>query len=195
MEEFKNISSQESALEILNRKISDIEPIGESRNIEIKNREDLKGLIEAPLLSACQELYDKNIRTLSSSANKQDIHYGSGHIVIDFDTLSDANKEIAATTGEVTFADNMNCLDIKIPLTTESTFDSVQAFTEKIAHKFEKQDYSVATYTIQDLRKIHGIDENDESFGPESFQNFYYSTEYDLFFLSKEQFKKATEVY
>jgi hypothetical protein len=174
-------------------KIADIEPITESRNTEIKNREDLVGLVEGPLLSACQELYDKNIRTTSTSANKNNIQSGFVGLDIEFDTLSDRNREIGKTLGEVSFFDGMNILHIDIPITASSTFGEVQAKAEEIARKFERQPYSVITYTLQDLRKFYSIDPDDESFGPESFSDYYWSPEHQLFFLSEEQFKKATE--
>lgn len=181
-------------IENKNIKITDIEPITESRNTEIKNREDLAGLIEGPLLSACQELYDKNIRTTSTTANKNNVETGFVGLDIEFDTLSDRNKEIGQTLGEVNFFDGMNILHIEIPITAESTFGEIEAASLEIAHKFEKQQYSVVTYTLEDLRSFHGIEPNDESFGPESFSDqYYWSPEHKLFFLSEEQFKKATE--
>jgi hypothetical protein len=178
---------------IIPKKLSEIQPITESRNIDIKNREDLENIIEYPLLSACQELYDKNIQTLSSSANQKDVAIGHVYISINFDTLSDKNKEIGRSLGEVHFSDEMNILKIEIPINEESSVEDIKNEAENIAHKFEKQQYSVVTYTIQDLRGFYGIDRDDESFGPESFSDYYWSSEHKLFFLSEEQFKKATE--
>lgn len=162
MEKFNNSPEK-------NIKLSDLQPIQKSRGAELLRREDLDNLIEKPLLSACQELYDKNIRTTGSSANYRDIKYGYCHIVIDFDTLSEENKKIGQSLGTVMFTDNTNSLEIKIPVTEESTFGDVQLAAEEIAHKFHKQKYSVIVYTLSELRKFHGIEENNESFGIESF--------------------------
>ena len=61
--------------EKLPEKISEVEPIAEGRGRHVRTREELKNLVEIPLLATCEELYDKNIRTLSTSANKNDIGY------------------------------------------------------------------------------------------------------------------------
>lgn len=124
--------------EMLKTKIIDLEAIQESRNTTVRYREQLAALVERPLLSACEELYDKNIITLGTSANVQDVEYndwenpgqkkpGDGaYIIIDFDTLSTKNQEIGKSLGEVYFADDGNQLKIVIPLTRESTFEDVQ---------------------------------------------------------------------
>jgi len=177
----------------LNKKLSEIEPIEEWRGTEIKNKEDLNGLIEAPLLTSCQELYDKNIRTTGSSANKKDLENGFAYININFDTLSENNKQIGKSIGEVFFADESNQLQIKIPVNAETTFGEIQNKAEEIAHQFVKQQYLVVTYTLEDVKNFSGIDPDDESFGPESFPEYYWSPKHKLFFISEEQFLKASE--
>ena len=128
-----------------------MEPIEKSREIGILQRTDLARLVEGPLLSACEELYDKNIITLGTSANKKDVEHsdwenpgsykpGEGaYIIIDFDALSVKNQEIGKTLGEVFFADGSNQLKIIIPLTKDSTFEDVQIRSQEITHKFVKQ--------------------------------------------------------
>lgn len=176
-------------------KISEVAPIRESRNTMVRTREQLRELVEGPLLSACEEFYDKNIRTLSASANKQDIKYGAAHIVIDFDSLSKENKEIGKQIGEVYWADNINQLDIKISISADSTFEEIKAFAESIAHKFTKQEMTWApSYTLEQVRKIYGIDSNDESYGIEAFADqFYYDKDKKLFYMSEEHARKARE--
>src|ERR1035437_10524830 len=74
--------------------ISEMSAIEES-GYSPTTRESLSKLVEAPLLEACEDLYDKNIRTAMSSANKKDIEYGGhAYIDIDFDSLSEENKAI-----------------------------------------------------------------------------------------------------
>jgi hypothetical protein len=193
--------------EMLKTKIIDLEAIQESRNTIVRYREQLAGLVERPLLSACQELYDKNIITLATSANKKDVEIndwehpgqklpGDGaYIIIDFDTLSAKNQEIGRSfLGKVYFADDGNKLKITIPLTRESTFEEVQTKAEEIAHKFVKQRYRVITYTIEEMRKVYGYEPNDESVRPEDFSgDYYWSPKHKEFFLSKEQYDKAME--
>ncbi len=73
-------------------KIKDIPPIEKGEIPEIKTKEDLDHLVEEPLLDICRKLYDLNIETLMSSANRKDI--GSfANILIIYDTLSEENKE------------------------------------------------------------------------------------------------------
>lgn len=192
--------------EMLKSKILDLQAIHKSRNKNVRNREDLAGLIERPLLSACEELYDKNITTLATSANKQDVEYNDwenpgqmkpgygAYIIIDFDALSSKNQEIGKTLGEIHFADDINQLKISLLLSRESTFEDVQNWAEEIAHKFVKQQYKPTVYTLEGMRQIYGYDPNDESVQPESFGgDYYWSSEYRVFFLSKEQHDKAME--
>ncbi|MEI6237241.1 MAG: hypothetical protein WCP03_01400 [Candidatus Saccharibacteria bacterium] len=60
----------------------------------IVDREDLKNYVELPLLGICEELYDKGIVTVASSANKQDIDSGYCSLLINFESLSKENKDI-----------------------------------------------------------------------------------------------------
>ena len=177
------------------KKISEIEPLQESRNSIVKMREQLKEFIEPPLLSACETLYDKNIRTLSTLANKQDIERQTGHIIVDFDSLSDKNKELGKQFGEIVFDDGINQLVIKIPITENSTFEEIKNYAESLVGKFEKQSMTwVPFYTIEQLRKIYGVEPNDDSFGIEGFADqFYYDPSKNLFYMSEEHARKANE--
>lgn len=192
--------------EMLGSKIVDLEAIQQSRDRAIRNREDLAGLVERPLLLACEELYDKNIITLGTSANSKDVEIddwenpgqkkpGEGsYIIIEFDTLSVKNQEIGGSLGTVYFADDMNQLKITFPLTKEATFEDVQTWSLDVAHKFVKQQYKPTVYTIEQLRQTYGYDASDESVKPENFSDYYWSPEYQIFFLSKEQHDKAMEL-
>ena len=144
--------------EKLPEKISEVEPIAEGRGRHVRTREELKNLVEIPLLATCEELYDKNIRTLSTSANKNDIGYEYNGISIDFDSLSEQNKEIGKQLGRVDFSDNINQLFIPIPVTEESTIEEIKTYAESLAHKFSKQPLTWSpTYTIEEMRQIYGI--------------------------------------
>src|SRR3989344_7459093 len=103
------------------KRIAEVKPVQESRNMIVRTRDQLRELVEFPLLRACEELYDKNIRTLSTSANEQDIKYQNAHIIIDFGSLSEENKEIGKQLGEIHRADNLDQLVIKIPVEETST--------------------------------------------------------------------------
>ncbi|MFH0806256.1 MAG: hypothetical protein V1885_00820 [Candidatus Brennerbacteria bacterium] len=79
--------------------LSEIEPIEEG-GVIVGDKEDLKFFVEAPLLEACQQFFDKGIKTIFSSANKKDVGIGYAHIALDFDSLSPVNKEIALSIGK-----------------------------------------------------------------------------------------------
>ena len=172
--------------------VIEIEPIQESRGSMVKTRDQIKKLVEVPLLSACEELYDKNIRTVSTSANKKDIESGRpGYIIIDFGSLSEENRKIARQLGELSHEDNTGQILIEIPLAKNTTADEIKKFAESIAHKFEKQLMTWApTYTLQDLREIYC---DNEAQVEDFIDGYYYNPKEKLFYLSEEHFKKTNE--
>ncbi len=74
------------------KKLSDIAPI-ENSSVIISKKEEIKNYVELPLIKACEILWDKNIETYMSSANRQNVKYGC-FLEIVYDTLSESNKEI-----------------------------------------------------------------------------------------------------
>jgi len=172
--------------------IPEIEPIQESRGSMIKTRDQLKELVEAPLLGACEELYDKNIRTLSTSANKKDIESNQpGYIILDFNSLSEENKKIAEQLGELKHEDNSDQIFIEIPLDQNTTIEEIKKLSADIVDKFKKQPMTWApTYTLEDLREIY----RDKEAQVEDFADgYYYDPEKKIFYLSEEHFKKVNE--
>jgi len=81
--------------------IADVEPInsvdvlnyGGTEEVIVATRDDLRKIVEEPCLAACLYLYDRNIRTVNSSANRQNIG-NNGWIGIDYDSLSESNRKI-----------------------------------------------------------------------------------------------------
>ncbi len=185
-----------SNLEQKDTRISELEGIYDNRGQEIRKREDLRKIVEAPLLKACESIYDKNIKTRGTSANKKDVG-SEAYIIISFDELSKRNQKIGESLGEVFFADDENQLKITFPVTDHTTFAEVEDHFFEISKKFEKQMFRAITYTLEQMRKNFGIDPNDESYAPESFSGepygWYWDPELKLFFLSKEQHDKALE--
>ena len=49
--------------------VKQVEGNGYNRNQRIAHKERIAQIVEPPLIKACEELYDKNIMTLESSAN------------------------------------------------------------------------------------------------------------------------------
>ncbi len=120
--------------------ISDIEPI-EQGGLTPQDREGLRNLVEAPLLDACQLLYDKGVKTVFSSANKKDVgRYGS--IDIDFESLSPNNKTIALRIGKangIWGSIPRKGVSIQIPITPQSTLGEIREAGLAIAQQFEQQ--------------------------------------------------------
>lgn len=118
-----------------------IEPI-EQGGISVETREDLVVLVEAPLLEACQHLYDKNIKTIMSSANKKDITSGKVYIAIDFDSLSPKNQEIAKSLGEMFMmhgASPKPAINLEIPVDQDTTIAQVKIQAKELVEKFQQQ--------------------------------------------------------
>ncbi len=174
-----------------------VKPITESRGLHIRSRSHLKEFVEFPLLGACEILYDKNIRTKSSSANQKDTEHGSGgYIMIDFDTLSEENKKIGLTLGEVRPFDGIQQLTLSIPFSAQNTVSDVRQHAERLANQFVKQAPTwIPSFSMEDLYVKYGKTAPDGSaWEPEDFSDqFYYSPETKRFYLSEEQYSKVRE--
>jgi hypothetical protein len=122
--------------------LADVSAIREG-GIPVETREDIKNIVELPLLRACEELYDKNIRTLASSANKKDIESGEVHILVDFDTLSEENKAIARQHAEPKQDSGHwgggRLFIIKIPVSESTTVEEISTKAVAITNTFKKQ--------------------------------------------------------
>ncbi|MGD0976687.1 MAG: hypothetical protein ABR875_00085 [Minisyncoccia bacterium] len=178
--------------------LSQIEPIENWRGTAIKKREQLKEFVEEPLLSACEELYDKNIQTLSSSANKKDIEIGDVGIVIDFETLSEENRKIGLFVGKLSEGDGRQQINISIPVDKNTTVKDVQTRAMEIVHQFQKQPMLWAeVYTLEDMQKAFPPDPenyNEKEYFDEIISyGYYYDPESKYFFLSKEHYDKTHE--
>ncbi len=120
--------------------ISEIEPI-EGGGITPTDRKDLDQLVEFPVLEACRILYDKNIPTIMSGANKKNVP-GEAHIIIAYDMLSPQNKIIAekfSTPFVYTGFRKRTFLSLVVPITIKSTVGEIKTAMEDIANQFESQ--------------------------------------------------------
>lgn len=176
--------------------ISEIEPIEKSRSQMITTRKQIKKFVEPPLVPACEIFWDKNVETLSSSANRKDIGRAA-YIILNFDTMSSKNQEIAQGLTSVIDYDGMKAVKITIPIEDDNvTVEEVKRKAVEVAEKFKKQKMTWApVYTIEQLREIYAIDPNDQWYGVDAFteEGLYYDKESQLFYLSREHFQKATE--
>jgi hypothetical protein len=136
------LSESGTAAEVVDTTLlNDIEPI-EQGGLNVENREELKYVVEPPLLEACQQFFDKDIRTVFSSANKKDIKVGHAHITLDFDFLSPVNKQVALSVGEEAMihgSESRKGVYIKIPISESSTMGEVKRKALAIVDKFESQ--------------------------------------------------------
>lgn len=177
--------------------LREVDPIEQNRNEMIKNRAEIKSYVESPLVDACEDLWDKNVRTLSSSANSKDIGY-EAYVIKDYDSLSDENKDFAREEGEfIENYDGSPAVKIKIPVTEETTTEAIKDNFASVASKFKKQKAVwIPSYTLGEMRKVYGIDPEDEKYGVAAFTeggNFYYDPQGKKFYLSEEHFHKAKE--
>lgn len=120
--------------------LSEIEPIEEG-GLTPQNREDLKMWVEAPLLDACQQFYDKGIKTVFSSANKTDINRYA-YIALDFDSLSPRNQEIALRLGEegkIHGSKPRKGIYLKIPVNNKTTVGDIKKAALEMVQQFEQQ--------------------------------------------------------
>jgi hypothetical protein len=181
--------------------ISSIESIINNRSIAIESRDQLQELVESPLLTACEELYDKNIPTLSSSANKNDLAAGKVYVNIDYEALSDENKKIAKTFGDPHFfaPDNETSLQLAIAVNENTTEDEIREKFEKIVRQFHRQALRVKSDTLEDLRKEWKIDDitlDELKMTPQEYflgMGYYYDPISNKYFESEARFRRAEE--
>src|SRR4030042_3467495 len=155
-------------------RLDEVAPIKQSYR-PIRKREDIRDIVETPLVTACEELYDKNVHTRSTSANKESVQTGFAYIMIDYDTLSPENQELGRQLGEVVERADSRELDVKIIIKNGKAWVSeIQKQAEEIAHRFKKQPMTWAPrYTLPQLKEIYGFGA-DEEVAPESFTDEYY---------------------
>ncbi|MGE0267265.1 MAG: HEAT repeat domain-containing protein [Candidatus Omnitrophota bacterium] len=176
-------------------KISAVEPVGESSAIDIHKREDLDKLIDPPLLEAIRVLYDKNILTEATSANRRDVKKGEAYIHIPYADLSDANKLIALKLGRW-ITDGVKAekvFSINIPIHEQTTVGELSAKAVALAEQFKQQPLTWAvTRTLNQLRA--DVFHNPElSIADAVAEGWYYDSSNEIFYLSEEHFRKVQE--
>jgi hypothetical protein len=174
--------------------IEQTEAIHESSHIP-KDRDHLAELLEPPVKDACLQLYDKNIRTIMSSANKKDMSTGYGYISMDYDQLSEENKRIAEEIGAIEKrGEGGTVARIKFPISPSTTVDDISKASQELADKFVKQKMTwVPRYTIAQINELYLAGEDE--FGPDDYigMGYYYDAGKKLLYMSEEHFKKANE--
>lgn len=178
--------------------LSEIEPIvgGE---VEIHNKSQLKEIVELPILAVCEGLWDKNIKTCLSSANKTNIG-NVAQIVIDYDTLSDQNKEISERIGEkgtVHGTRVTNCIYLNLPISQDIEISFIAQHFMNLISQFKKQPLLWGYYNCDEyLQMITGNQtikfENEDAKRETAIgYELYYDVENDRFYLSEELYQKS----
>lgn len=171
--------------------VSEVKPIGKfgKNMLENENPEELiKSIIEKPLQKACIECKNKNIETIMSSANKNNIvsdakkridkkdlekmleknnlldfsYVGRGYawIMINYNTLSDENREILFSIEEnlgedsiwfvkENYTDFMNSLRRKLRIK-----EIKQTFNDKYADKFKEKQLKLVYKKVYPTRNV-----------------------------------------
>jgi len=143
--------------------LQEVVPIHKTRGIVITKREQIKEIVEQPLVKTCEIFWDKNIQTYESSANNENIKTGVAYIRINFDSLSEENKKIAEQHGqpyEETF-NTGQVIELIIPIVGNETADEISDKAAGIANEFKKQKATwISGTTLQEhidwLQKIYG---------------------------------------
>ncbi len=125
-------------------KIENINPLNRDKfNVALQRRENIKRIVELPLVEACELFWDKNIQTVVSSANKENIQSGHGWILLDWESLSDENKQIAQSqNGCVRKAHGGSetlFYDLEIPMSKDMLVKDISKNATELANKFQKQ--------------------------------------------------------
>jgi hypothetical protein len=173
--------------------MSEVLPINGSGGQLVPNRDKLFEIVEPGALNACLDLYDKNIRTTTSSAN-------GGHqeafIHIDFDSLSDDNKQTVEAIAQIFEPDDANDVRyarLAVPIEATDTEDSISQKLTALSEQLKKQELQWANqYTIDDLKRIYAVGPDDEA-SPEDFvgEGYYYDQTTGLFHESEELYQKS----
>ena len=197
---------EEAKQELRKKKLSDIEPITHS-HIRVTSKAELAQVVEGPLLSACEDLYDKNIQTYMSSANKGVLvgEHSTADFSIKYDALSEKNKEIAQQLAAEKLAGLIPGVDVfparlnvDIPVNAESTWGDIEDAATKIANRFVAQRFMPEAYTpeflIQHLAYAINEDIKDgDSVTPEYIERhgYVFDSQSGMFFLNKEDIERA----
>ncbi len=174
--------------------LANVERIGASSHHLMRGIDELEQYVEGPALPACQDLFDKNIRTTSSSANAANGLY----INIDYTTLSDENKQIAEELGTPEdVAEDGSLKTIRITIPAEEAEDEAAVATQlaSVAGQFNKQKLTwTPTYTMSEIKQHYGYEEH-EVVSPGDFaeMGYFFDAETEKFHMSEELFKKSQE--
>lgn len=137
-----------------------VERIEASSHQELRDDSDIERFVEEPLRSAVQLLLDKNIRTVSSSANA-DEGQSAAYIQIDAASLSDENSEIVQRFGatHVSGEHSGECWEFAMPITETTDTAEMAAYFHRVAEQLVPQEPSwVKPLTLDEIEAMLFVD-------------------------------------
>ena len=183
----------------LRKKIKDVEPI-ESSGSTLLTKDTMKDYVEEPCLEACMYLYNLNIRTYMSSANKKNVGNNGGISIYFDDSLSDENKQIIQ---DLINRGNKNLnideydvttASIDVPITEETTVGEFKDKLMKIVSSLKMQDVLYGRYSreeaVKKIRGWFGIQDLDVDEQLIKDAGFCYCKEDDIYFENEELLRK-----
>ncbi len=186
-----------------NKKLSEIESLGHE-HVEIESRDDLVQVVEGPLLLACQHMYDKNIQTYMSSASKESLIVGYAEFSVIYEALSEENKIVAERLIHEEIAQlfpgndvSLSRLNMKIPVTEDSTWGEIEDRSEEIVNEFSQQRLIPEGYTLDFLMDYLAAPVAEDIPGgevtPEYFERhgYFYEPRTGIFFKSRSDRNRA----
>lgn len=181
--------------EFLSKKtLAEVAPI-ESAGSSILSRDTIPEFVESPLVESATALYDKNIRTVMSGANLKNGPDSPAHIIIDYATLSSANKVIAERIGQITSFGGRKYAVLKMPVHSSTPVSHIESHFSQVVSEFKPQPLTWGHYSEADYKSILGLDaEAKVDLTKLAKQSGHaYSAEHGLVFENAEYLKKFIE--
>ena len=139
-------------------RLNDVDQIFLAGNTQINSKADLAKIVEKPCLAACEQLYDKNILTYWSSANRESPD--KAEILIRYESLDENNKKIANDLKDRgilsigSYLDSWNTAEeygpaviLRIQTNSNMTVQEISDQLCEIAMNFVPQDIKYNVYT------------------------------------------------
>lgn len=179
----------------------------------VRSREYIPLLADEACVKACEYLYDSGLRTLTSGANVDGMpnQKGFGFIGIDYQSMSDENKQIADDLERKGIIEPIIrnpeqrgafYVNLKTPITSDMTVGEVEDILLDLAKQFNSQDILYGRETKESIREEYFEDKGDgtyfflisletipadkvDQYIEEMLQDYYYDGE-KYYFLTEE---------
>lgn len=169
--------------------LAEVKPIGDTEGELLRNHEDIQLKVEQPAVNAVTDLWDKNIGTISSSANTENGVF----VDVDWGTLSEENRQIATGLGLVDEKDlEPRVAHIAVEFDPDSPVDEIEKALKDAVSGFKHQPLTWAPkYTLEQIKSIYGYGDEEE-LRPEEVEEYYFAPD-GMFHLSEELYEKSLD--